>query len=146
MDHYPEPWQVDLPSYHDRNWKPGMKNEEGFDIPKPSSLIKDYWNSDVSKIRDRIKHTQLFLNEINEDIHNNNLKIAKLEDDYEYTLFDDRAGARPAHLQQRALTLKRFQAAIRKRYRLKSNLRVEKMKYDAENRGLKRDFPKYWKR
>jgi len=122
-----------------------MKNEEGFDIPKPSSLIKRYWNSDVSKIANRIKQTQLFLNEINEDIHNNNLKIAKLEDDYEYTLFDDRAGSSPRHLQQRALTLNRFQTAIRKRRRLKSNLRVEKMRYDAENRGYKRDFPDYWK-
>lgn len=123
-----------------------MKNKDGFSIPKPSSVIKDYWNSDESKIRERIQHTQLFLNEINEDIHNNNLKIAKLEDDYEYTLFDDRAGSTPRHLQQRALALKRYQAAIRKRLRLKSNLRVEKMKYSAENRGLKRDFPKYWKR
>ena len=146
MTHKPEPWQFNMPSFYDRNWIPGMTNNEGFSIPKPSSLIQDYWNSDVSKIRNRIQHTQLFINEINEDIHNNNKKLTKLENDYEATLFDDRIGSAPRHLQQRALALNRYQTAIRKRLRLKSNLRVEKMKYDAENRGLKRDFPKYWKR
>lgn len=141
----PEPWQIDLPSWHDRNWVPNTYNEFGFLIPKPSSIIKDYWKADQSKIRGRIHQTQVFLNEINEDIQDNNKKIKKLENDYNATLNDVHAGTQERHRAQRELALRRYRAGIQKRERLAKALKIEKMKYDAENRGYKRDFPNYWK-
>jgi hypothetical protein len=139
-----EPWQWSSETFLNRNYRPDRMNE------LPTTEIKKYWKTPLSKIKDNIQVYQRYSNEIAEDLHFNKKQTDWLEHSYKQTLSDDRpvqvtGNALREHLRIRANLLKKYQSSIRQRKALIKQQKIDKMKYDARIKGFKRDFPKYWK-
>lgn len=139
-----EPYQWSNEDFLNRNYRPDTMKD------LPTTQIKNYWKTPLSRIKDNIQVYQRYSNEIAEDLDFNKRQTNWLEHSYEQTLLDDRpiqvtGNALREHLRIRANLLNKYQSSIRKRRALMKQQKIDKMKYDARIKGFKRDFPKYWK-